>query len=115
MKKNTNELREQRKKRTRAKLRGTAERPRLNVFRSHRYIYAQLIDDAAGHTLAFANSKELKQKGNKTEQAQAVGSLLAEKAKKQNIKEAIFDRGAYKYHGRVKALSEGFQKAKLPL
>lgn len=111
MKKTINQLREWRKKRIRAKLRDAAERPRLNVFRSHRHIYAQLIDDAAGRTLVSASDKELKVKGDKTARARAVGLLLAQKAKEKSIKETNFDRGAYKYHGRVRALSEGFKEA----
>lgn len=110
MKKTINQLRKRRKQRTRAKLRGVAERPRLNVFRSHRHIYAQLIDDTAGRTLISASDKELKEKGKKTALATKVGLLLAQKAKQKGIATAIFDRGAYKYHGRVQALSEGFNE-----
>lgn len=96
MKKPINKIRERRKQRVRAKIFGTAERPRLSVFRSNRYIYAQLIDDSAGRTLAAASGKD----------ARAAGLLIAEKAKKQGINSVVFDRGAYKYHGRIKALAE---------
>jgi len=95
-----NKKRIRRKKRVRAKIRGTAERPRLSVFRSNRYIYAQLIDDVTGQTLAAASNKD----------ARAVGLSIAEKAKKKSIKAAVFDRGAYKYHGQVKALAEAFRE-----
>lgn len=100
MKENINKIRIRRKKRVRAKIRGTAERPRLNVFRSNRYIYAQLIDDSAGRTLAAASGKD----------ARVVGLLIAEKAKKKGVNSAVFDRGAYKYHGRIKALAEAFKE-----
>jgi large subunit ribosomal protein L18 len=94
--------------RIRTKIQGTAERPRLNIYRSNRYIYAQLIDDLAGHTLVSANSLEeaVANEGTKSEQAAAVGKLLAERAKAANIENAVFDRGGYLYHGRVKALAE---------
>ncbi len=86
---------------------GTAERPRLSVFRSNKQIYAQLIDDENGNTLASASSLEDKKaKGNKTEQAMLVGKEIAEKAKKAKISTAIFDRNGYLYHGRVKSLAE---------
>jgi len=98
--KDINKTRIRRKKRVRAKISGTAERPRLSVFKSNRYIYAQLIDDTVGRTLAAASGKESKK----------VGVALAEKAKKQGIKAAVFDRGAYQYHGRVRALAEAFRE-----
>lgn len=98
---------ERRKKRVRAKVRGTSERPRLSVFRSNRYIYAQLIDDTAGDTLVSASSKKIKSGRTKTEQAEAVGKMLAEEALDKGINKAVFDRGGYRYHGRVKALAEG--------
>jgi large subunit ribosomal protein L18 len=87
---------------------GTAERPRLVVFRSNRGIEAQLVDDVEGKTLAAASWLNLKKsfKGKKTEQAAEVGRLLAENAKRAGIEEAVFDRGGYLYHGRVKALAE---------
>ena len=95
---------------------GTEERPRLSVFRSNWVIYAQLIDDQKSHTLVFATEKELagKAKGKtKTERATLVGELLANKAKEHNIKKAVFNKGNYKYHGRVKALAEGARKGGL--
>lgn len=95
--------------RIRKKIRGTAERPRLNVFRSNRYIYAQVIDDIQGHTLAAADSREatISNEGNKVDQAREVGKLLAERAKEANVETVLFDRGGYLYHGRVKALADG--------
>lgn len=92
--------------RVRSKVFGTLARPRLSVFRSAREIYAQLIDDSAGVTLAAARSGEIKAAGKKLEQAAAVGKLLAQKALKAGLGQVVFDRGAYKYHGRVKALAE---------
>lgn len=115
MKKPINKIRERRKKRVRAGIHGTAERPRLSVFRSNRSIYAQLIDDSAGQTLAAASSKEIKAAGDKKVQAKAVGLLLAKKAKEKGIKSAVFDRGAYQYHGRIKALAEAFKESGLQL
>jgi large subunit ribosomal protein L18 len=99
--------RQRRHKRVRKQAFGTAERPRLVVFRSNRGIGAQLIDDTAGRTLAAASSLDLEAgKGTKSEQAAEVGKLLAEKAKTADVKTAVFDRGGYLYHGRVKALAE---------
>ncbi len=96
-----------RQNRNRARISGTAEKPRLSVFRSNKYTYAQLIDDVQGKTLASASTKELKKKGKKTELAQELGALIAEKAKKAGVKEAVFNRSFYKFHGRVKAVAEG--------
>jgi len=110
-----NKIRENRKKRVRTRICGTKERPRLSVFRSNRYIYAQLIDDIEGKTLAAASSKEVKGVGDKKSQAKAVGLLIAKKAKEKGIKSTVFDRGAYKYHGRVKALAEAFKEGGLKL
>jgi len=110
-----NKIRERRKNRVRARIRGTAERPRLNIFRSHRFIYAQLINDFDGRTLAAVSSKEIKAKGDKKDQAKAAGELIAKKAKDLGIKSAIFDRGAYQYHGRVKSLAEAFKESGLRL
>lgn len=95
--------------RIRKKIKGTAERPRLNVFRSNHYIYAQVIDDIQGHTLAAADSREatVSNEGNKVDQAREVGKLLAERAKEANVETVLFDRGGYLYHGRVKALADG--------
>lgn len=99
--------------RIRAKISGTASVPRLNVFRSVSHIYAQLIDDTAGKTLAAASSKEVKAKGTKTDVASEVGKLIAQKAVKSGIERAVFDRGGYKYHGRVKNLAEAARAAGL--
>lgn len=94
---------------------GTSERPRLSVFRSNKEIYAQLIDDDKGVTLASASSrdKEFKAKGTKSEIAHEVGKAIAEKAKKAGIEKAAFDRGGNLYHGRVKSLAEGAREAGL--
>lgn len=107
--------RERKKKKVRAKIKAVSDRPRLSVFRSLKHIYAQIIDDKRGHTLASASSievlKNLKEKKlKKKEIAYEVGKLLAKKAKKIGIKKIVFDRGPYKYHGRVKALAEGARK-----
>ncbi|GFH41155.1 50S ribosomal protein L18 [Lactococcus insecticola] len=99
-----NKTRQKRHRRVRGKISGTAERPRLNVFRSNTNIYAQVIDDIAGVTLASASS--LKETGTKTEQATAVGATVAKAAVAAGVTEVIFDRGGYLYHGRVQALAE---------
>ena len=97
-----------RRRRVRAKVHGTAERPRLSVFRSNRGIGAQLIDDVAGHTLAAVNwtESDLKSLGS-MEQAKRAGELLADRAREAGVESAIFDRGGYRFHGRVKALADG--------
>ncbi len=98
------------RRRIRKKIRGTPDRPRLVVFRSNRYLYAQLIDDEAGRTLAQASSREAEianQPLGRMERSRAVGRLLAERAKAQGITKVVFDRGGYKYHGNVRALAEG--------
>src|SRR5436189_3922786 len=101
------EARARRHRRIRGKVQGTAERPRLVVFRSNRGIEAQLVDDLDGKTLAAASWLHLKKlKGSKTEQAAEVGKLLAQNAKNAEIETVVFDRGGYLYHGRVKALAE---------
>lgn len=87
--------------------------PRLNVFRSLTNIYAQVIDDEAGKTLVAASSKDLKSKAKKTDQAVEVGKLIADKAKEKGITKVVFDRGGYRYHGRVKALAESARAAGL--
>jgi len=97
---------------------GTAERPRLNVFRSLKHIYAQVIDDERGHTLVAASTldPDLREKLTgltKAEQAKLVGELLAQRALARGVKRVVFDRGGYKYHGRVKALAEGSRQAGL--
>ena len=109
------QARERRHRRVRRKITGTAERPRLAVFRSNRGIFAQLVDDTAGRTLAAASWLNLKKsfKGNKTAQAAEVGKLLAQKAKTAGIHGAVFDRGGYLYHGRVKALAEAAREGGL--
>ncbi len=99
--------RQRRKARIRAKVKGTATRPRLAVFRSLRYIEAQLIDDVKGVTLAAVSDRKMSLTGTKVERAQKVGEELAKKAAEIGIKEVVFDRGGYKFHGRVKALAEG--------
>lgn len=99
--------------RVRKKVNGTAERPRLSVFRSNTSIYCQLIDDLKGHTLAAADSREAATAGSKSEQAKAVGQLIAEKARAAGIEKVVFDRGGYLYHGRVKSLAEGAREGGL--
>jgi large subunit ribosomal protein L18 len=103
-----------RRRRVRAKVRGSAERPRISVFRSNRGVFAQLIDDDAGVTLAAVNWTESDLRGLKPlEQAKQAGQLLAERAKAAGIDAAVFDRGGYQYHGRVKALAEGAREGGL--
>lgn len=99
----------------RGKISGTAERPRLSVFRSNKDIYAQLIDDIAGSTLVAASSrdKEFSKSGTKIEQSKAVGALLAGKAKEKGIEAVVFDRNGFLYHGRVKSLAEGAREGGL--
>ncbi|WP_317617092.1 50S ribosomal protein L18 [Bombilactobacillus thymidiniphilus] len=102
-----NKTRIKRHRRVRAKISGTAERPRLNVFRSNKNIYAQLIDDVAGVTLASASTLDSEvTASNKTEQASQVGKLVAERAVKAGKTDVVFDRGGYLYQGRVQALAE---------
>jgi large subunit ribosomal protein L18 len=106
--------RERRHRRVRGKVSGTAERPRLVVFRSNRGIEAQLVDDLEGKTLAAASWLNLKSfKGSKTEQAAEVGKLLAQNAKTADIETVVFDRGGYLYHGRVKALADAAREGGL--
>ena len=111
----TREARARRHRRVRGKVVGTAERPRLAVFRSNLGIYTQLIDDAEAKTLAAASWQELKKsfKGNKSDQAREVGKALAAAAKKAGVETCVFDRGGYLYHGRVKALAEGAREGGL--
>ena len=107
VKESKNEMRKRRHTRVRNKISGTAECPRLNVFRSNTQIFAQIIDDVKGITLASSSSVELKIKnGGNAEGAALVGKDIAEKALKLKIKNVVFDRGGYLYHGRVKALAE---------
>jgi large subunit ribosomal protein L18 len=109
------QARERRHRRVRGKVSGTAERPRLAVFRSNKGISAQLVDDLTGRTLAAASWVGLKKsfKGTKTEQAAEVGKLLAANAKKAGVETVVFDRGGYLYHGRVKAFAEGAREGGL--
>lgn len=110
-----NKARLKRHKRVRAKVSGTALRPRLNVFRSTNNIYAQLIDDVAGVTLASASTldKELSGYGGNKDAAKKVGKLIAERAAQKNITDVVFDRGGYIFHGRVKELAEGAREGGL--
>jgi large subunit ribosomal protein L18 len=112
---------QQRKRRTfrvRKRIKGTPDRPRLSVFRSHKHMYAQLVDDLAGTTLASASTVDgelrtsLKYGGNK-EAAQAVGKVIAERAQAAGIKKVCFDRGQFKYHGRIAALADAAREAGL--
>ena len=103
-----------RRRRVRAKITGTAERPRISVFRSNRGVFAQLIDDTAGRTLAAVNwTEEDLRSLPRMEQATRAGALLAERAKAAGVETAVFDRGGYRYHGRVKALAEGAREGGL--
>ena len=103
-----------RRRRVRARVSGTAERPRLSVYRSNRGIFAQLIDDTKGHTLAAVNWIEPELRGlGAGEQAKKAGALLAERAKAAGVETCVFDRGGYRYHGRVKALAEAAREGGL--
>ena len=110
-------LREKRHTRVRAKVSGTAERPRLNVFRSVNHIYAQVIDDDAGATLAAASSLDASlrdgKKGGNVDGAKQVGALIAQRAKEKGINTVVFDRGGFKYHGRVKNLADAAREGGL--
>ena len=108
-------VRDTRKKRTHKRIRVIATRPRLSVFRSNKYVSAQIIDDKNHKTLCSASSKEIKDKGTKTEVAKRVGEELAKRAKDAKVKEVVFDRGRYAYHGRVRALAEGAREGGLKL
>ena len=113
--KNTVALRDRRRLRIRRKVRGTARRPRLSVFRSNKHIYAQIIDDDLGRTITQATSRNLGIKGScKTvEAAKQVGKTLAESAREAGVEEVVFDRGGYLYHGRVQALADGVREGGL--
>lgn len=115
MKGSRSAARQRRHRRVRRRIVGTPERPRLAVFRSNRYIYAQVIDDAAGHTLASASSLEgdLRSKTLNVETAAAVGKLVGERAKEAGVGTVLFDRGGNAYHGRVKALADAAREAGL--
>jgi large subunit ribosomal protein L18 len=114
---NKEQQRERRRRRVRAKISGAPGRPRLNVFRSLQHIYVQLIDDDAGHTLASASSldNEIKSQAGlkKTQEAAAVGKLLAQRAQEKQIKKVVFDRAGYRYHGRIKAVADGAREGGL--
>ncbi len=114
-KKDSNLARATRHKRVRGKISGTAERPRLNVFRSLNHIYAQLIDDVKGVTVAAASSveKDFGMSGGNKEAAKKVGEMIAKRAAEKGITEVVFDRGGYVYHGRVKELAEGAREGGL--
>src|SRR5512144_401725 len=111
------EPRLKRKARIRRKLSGTAERPRLTVYKSLKHIYAQVVDDTTGRTLAYASSlsKELKGKdeGDKTAEAKRVGSLIAQKCKAANVEAVVFDRNGFPYHGRIAAVADAAREAGL--
>jgi large subunit ribosomal protein L18 len=111
MKRTKQESRKRIHLRVRKKVNGTGERPRLNVYRSNKAIYCQVVDDLRGHTLVSATSAGCT--GTKTEQAAAVGKLIAERALAAGIKTVVFDRGGYLYHGRVKALADGAREGGL--
>ena len=109
-----NEIRKRIHARIREKLSGTAERPRLNVFRSLNHIYAQVIDDQKGETLAAVSSLQLKLKtGGNVAAAKEIGKAIADKAKEKGIKKVVFDRGGFLYHGRIKALADAARQAGL--
>ena len=113
-----NKKRIRREIRTRARIFGSAEKPRLTVFRSNKFIYAQIIDDEKSRTIASASYKDLDTAGkkkNKTEAAKLLGETIAKKAEKLGIKQAVFDRRSYKYHGRIKALAEGARSGGLKI
>lgn len=105
--------RDRRRGRIRAKISGSATQPRISVFRSNKGMFVQLIDDAAGKTIVSVHTREIKSKGKKEEISLELGKLLAQKAKEKNISEAVFDRGGYKYHGRVKAVADGAREGGL--
>ncbi len=109
----TRRARERRHRRVRGKIRGTAERPRLAVYRSNRGLFAQLVDDDTGKTIVSASWTGIKHNGDKTSQAREVGKALASSAKEKGIAAVVFDRSGYLYHGRVKALAEGAREGGL--
>ncbi|MBI2062373.1 MAG: 50S ribosomal protein L18 [Candidatus Yanofskybacteria bacterium] len=105
--------RARRHKRIRAIIKGTSERPRVAVFKSNKHVFVQFIDDTIGKTILSSkiiSAKKSKMKGTKTTKAGSIGEMLAEKAKELGISEAVFDRGGFKFHGRVKAVAEGLKK-----
>jgi len=104
---------DKRRKKIRAKIEGKKDRPRLSVFRSNKGIFLQLIDDQEGKTLVSASSGEIKSKGKKVDLSFELGKLIAQKAKEKKIEKIVFDRGGYKYHGRVKAVADGAREGGL--
>lgn len=112
MKGSRRDARARRHTRVRKRIRGTAERPRLAVYRSNRYIYAQVINDVDGNTIAAASSQEsdLRSERLNVETAEKVGEILASRAKEAGVDSVVFDRGGYKFHGRIKALAEAARK-----
>ncbi len=109
------EVKERRRRRVRAKVSGTSETPRLTVYRSLKYIYAQVIDDSTGKTLVAIKDTDIKEGKNKTEKAFAAGKILGEKALEKKISRVVFDKGSFKFHGRVKALADGVKEAGLKI
>ena len=107
------ENRAKRHKKVRAKIFGSAKIPRLNLYRSNKGFFIQLINDQAGITLESVSDKEIKKSKNKTDAAKEAGKLIAEKAKKADIKKVVFDRGGFQYHGRVKAVADGAREGGL--
>jgi large subunit ribosomal protein L18 len=109
--------RERRHRRVRAKIKGTAERPRLSVFRSNRYIWAQLVDDTSGRTVGTASDRDALygKKGKREALARKLGALVAKHASDKKITRVVFDRGAYKYHGLVRSVAEGARKEGLEI
>ena len=112
-KKDSNKQRLRRHKRVRATISGTGSRPRLNVFRSNKNIYAQIIDDVAGVTVVSTSSLNLEENGSNRETAKAVGLLVAKLALEKGVEEVVFDRGGYIYHGRVQELADGAREGGL--
>lgn len=112
-KKQLNRIR--RHRRVRARIKGTGERPRVSVFKSNRNVFVQFIDDETGKTVLSSQIMPDKIKGKKTEKAMKTGEMLAEKAQKAGIKNVVFDRGGFKYHGRVKAVADGLRKGNINL
>jgi large subunit ribosomal protein L18 len=107
------QARRRRHRRVRGKVSGTAQRPRLAVYRSNRDIYVQVIDDLQGHTLCAADSRGVQETGDKCARAKAVGLLIADRAKAAGVESVVFDRGGYLYHGRVAALADGAREGGL--
>lgn len=107
------EKRNRRRGRIRSKISGTSERPRLSVFKSNKGMYIQLIDDSKSKTIVSAHSKEIKSKGKKSEISFELGKLIAEKSKVKKVERIVFDRGGYKYHGRIAKVAEGAKEGGL--